>query len=96
MESLQVFVILVIAFGLGGIGKVFTYFLTAQGAGRIIRNISIIDLVIYLILSLILIQFYGIIGVAISRLFMFLLDLGLLLFYYHKTVLNKSVQRKLF
>jgi O-antigen/teichoic acid export membrane protein len=89
-ESLQVFVILVIAFGLGGIGKVFTYYLTAQGAGRIIRNISVIDLTMYLILSLILIHFYGIVGVAVSRLFMFLLDLGLLLFYYHKIIHRKS------
>jgi O-antigen/teichoic acid export membrane protein len=91
LESLQVFVILVIAFGLGGLGKIFTYFLTAKGAGRVIRNISIIDLVVYLILSLILIRFYGIYGVAVSRLLMFLLDLVLLLFYYRKTILHKSV-----
>ncbi|MEJ2050805.1 MAG: polysaccharide biosynthesis C-terminal domain-containing protein, partial [Calditrichota bacterium] len=91
LESLQVFVILVIAFGLGGLGKIFTYFLNAKGAGRVIRNISIIDLVVYLILSLILIRFYGIYGVAVSRLLMFLLDLVLLLFYYRKTILHKSV-----
>jgi O-antigen/teichoic acid export membrane protein len=86
MQSLQVFVILAIAFGIGGISKIFTYFLMAKGAGQIIRNISFVVLVVNLVTSIFLIRIFGILGVAISRLFMFLLDLSLLLFYYRRTI----------
>jgi len=86
MESLQVFVFLAIAFGIGGISKIFTYFLMARGAGKIIKNIAIITLSIDLILNIVLIPKHGILGSAIARLISHFFDLIFLIFYYYKSI----------
>ena len=90
MESLQVFVILAIAFGIGGISKIFTYFLMAKGAGRIIKNVAIITLSINLILNIILIPRYGILGSAIARFTSHFFDLVFLIFFYYKNLSNNT------
>jgi O-antigen/teichoic acid export membrane protein len=91
MESLQVFVILAFAFGVGGISKLFNYFLMAKGAGKTIKNISVIALLISLILNIILLPKFGILGAATARLLTHLSDLILLLFFYYRHLNTKKL-----
>jgi O-antigen/teichoic acid export membrane protein len=82
LESTQVLIPLALAFGISGQSKTFTYFLIVKGEGKMIRNASVILLLISLTINIILIPIYGIIGAAISRIITFLADFFLILRIY--------------
>jgi O-antigen/teichoic acid export membrane protein len=73
---------LALAFGISAQSKTFTFFLMAQGEGKIIRNISIILLLVNLILNAVIIPTWGIMGAAVVRLITFLIDYFLVMIYY--------------
>ncbi|MEJ2635890.1 MAG: polysaccharide biosynthesis C-terminal domain-containing protein [Calditrichia bacterium] len=91
---MTVFPVLAVAFGTGGLGKLYTFYLTAQGAGKAIRNISIMIVICSILLNIILIPTIGILGAAIARLLTYILDFGLLLFFYrqHQKIKTANVQ----
>jgi O-antigen/teichoic acid export membrane protein len=80
--SIPLLLPLAFAFGISGQSKTFTFYLMAQGEGKIIRNISFILLLSNLVLNAIIIPTYGILGAALVRLVTFMLDLVLVVFYY--------------
>ncbi|GAB4337735.1 MAG: oligosaccharide flippase family protein [Calditrichia bacterium] len=84
--SLTVFVILAAAFGLAGMSKLYSFFLTAKGAGREIRNISVAVLILHLGGNLLLIPRNGIIGAAWATFFSYLVDLILCIYYYYRFI----------
>jgi len=84
LQSLNVFSFLAIAFGIAGLSRIFNFFLTAQGAGNAIRNISVSVLLVHLGLNIVLIPRLGIQGAAISILVTYLFDLVISLYYYLK------------
>jgi len=92
IRSLEVFSILAIAFGFNGFSKIYGYYLTAQGEGKVIRNISGFVLVIHLVLNLILIPKFGITGAAATSLVTYIFDLILSVIYYHKHIRNLPVK----
>ncbi len=83
-RSLTVIPLLAIAFGLAGISRLFSYFLTARGQGKAIRNISVVLLVTHLSACLILIPHLGILGAALAILLTYLVDLLLSVYYYRR------------
>ena len=80
--SVSVLLPLAIAFGISAQSKTFTFFLMAQGEGKIIRNISFMLLVINLILNAVIIPYWGIMGAAVVRLITFMIDFIFVLIYY--------------
>ncbi len=74
MESIPVLIPLAIAFGMGGLSKIYTYFLIAKGEGKIIRNISIILIIVNIVFNILLIPLLGITGSAYARIITFILD----------------------
>ena len=82
--SLQVFPILAIAFGVAGLTRLFSYFLTARGEGIAIRNISVMVLAVHLLLNATFIPWLGIRGAAWAAFITYLVDLLLCLYYYRK------------
>ncbi|HFE63853.1 MAG TPA: hypothetical protein ENK14_05480 [Caldithrix sp.] len=80
--SLTVFPVLAVAFGIGSLSKLYSFYLTAQGAGRAIRNISAATLVFHVVLNLLLIPRYGIMGAATTSLCTYIVDLLLSYYYY--------------
>jgi O-antigen/teichoic acid export membrane protein len=86
--SVPLLIPLAIAFGISAQSKTFTYYLIAQGEGKIIRNISFILLVGSLLLNAIFIPVWGIMGAALVRLIIFLIDSILVLIYYYRKQKN--------
>jgi O-antigen/teichoic acid export membrane protein len=84
--SSRVLVPLAVAFGISGQSKTFTFYLIAQGEGKLIRNISIILLLLSLILYISFIPTLGIMGAAYARGIIFLVDLMLILLIYRRFV----------
>ncbi|MFZ0389425.1 MAG: oligosaccharide flippase family protein [Calditrichia bacterium] len=93
-SSLLVFTWLALAFGVAGLTKLYSIFLTAKGAGNYIRIISIWVLAAHLALNFSLIPLWGILGAAVSALATYLLDLLLVIFYYRKYRLRSAVLEK--
>jgi O-antigen/teichoic acid export membrane protein len=83
-ESTKVLIPLALAFGISGQSKTFTYYLIARGEGKMIRNASVILLVISLIINIFLIPLYGIMGAAYARIITFLVDFLLILGIYNR------------
>ena len=75
---------LAIAFGFSAQSKTFTFYLIAQGEGKIIRNISFILLLGSLLLNVIFIPVWGIMGAAYVRLITFLIDFILVFIFYQR------------
>jgi len=84
LTSLTVFPILAIAFGFAGLSKLFSFYLTARGAGREIRNISVSILIVHLSLNFIFIPIWGIIGAAVASLLTYIIDFLLSVYYYQR------------
>jgi len=84
LESTRVLIPLALAFGISGQSKTFTYYLIVKGEGKMIRNASVILLLISLTINMILIPTYGIMGAAVSRIITFLVDFFLILRIYIK------------
>jgi O-antigen/teichoic acid export membrane protein len=82
--SLIVFPYLAVAFGIAGLSKLYSYFLTARGAGAEIRNISIAVLIVHLSLNLALIPRLGTLGAAFSAVVTYIFDLLISIFYYNR------------
>lgn len=84
LTSLTVFPILAIAFGFAGLSKPYSFYLTARGAGREIRNISVSILITHLGLNFIFIPVWGIMGAALASLLTYLTDFLLSVYFYRK------------
>ena len=82
--SVPLLIPLAIAFGVSAQSKTFTFYLIAQGEGKIIRNISFILLLGSLLLNVVFIPVWGIMGAAFVRLITFLIDFVLVLIYYYR------------
>lgn len=83
-EAQTVFVLLVIAFGLGALAIPLTLFFKAKGKGLHVRNITITAQLLYLLLMFVLVPLYGINGAAWAAIIAFTLDLILYLYFYKK------------
>ncbi len=96
VPSLEVFPILAVAFAFAGIGKLYTIYLTAQGNGKAVRNISVSIVTLNLISNFIIIPRFGIMGAAFVRLATYIFDLILLIYYYsrHKRKFDNSIETK--
>ncbi len=83
-EAQTVFVLLVIAFGLGALAIPLTLFFKAKGKGLHVRNITITAQLLYLLLMFVLVPMYGINGAAWAAIVAFTLDLILYFYFYKK------------
>ena len=92
--SLAVIPLLAVAFGLAGISRLFSYFLTARGEGKAIRNISVALLVTHLSACLVLIPRLGILGAALAIFLTYLVDLLLSVHYYRRFRRKQKVAGK--
>ena len=86
MLTIDLLVPLALAFGFSGLSKPYTLYLMAQKQGKVVRNISILIPALQTIISIIIIPFYGILGVAWVACFIYLLDFILYLIFYYRVI----------
>ncbi len=91
LPTVDIMLPLALAFGFSSISKPFALFLMARGAGKTVRNISIIIPTLNIILGLFLIPRYEIIGAAWTLALVYFCDLSLYLLAYRKFVRVQSL-----
>ena len=87
-NSIPLLLPLGIAFSISSQSKTFTFYLIAQGKGKVIRNIAFILFLGSLLLNGIFIPTWGILGAAYVRIIVFLIDLALVYAYYWQSQQN--------
>jgi len=87
-NSIPLLLPLGIAFSISSQSKPFTFYLIAQGKGKVIRNIAFILFLGSLLLNGIFIPTWGILGAAYVRIIVFLIDLALVYAYYWQSQQN--------
>ena len=86
LPTVAIMLPLALAFGFSSICKPFTMFLIARGAGKTVRNISILIPTLNIILCIFIIPRYEILGAAWVTVGVYFFDLLLYLFAYNKFV----------
>jgi O-antigen/teichoic acid export membrane protein len=84
LPTVDIMLPLALAFGFSSISKPFTLFLMARGAGKTVRNISMIIPTLNIILGLLIIPRYEIMGAAWTLVMVYFFDLFLFWLAYRK------------
>jgi O-antigen/teichoic acid export membrane protein len=90
LPTVAVMLPLALAFGCSSISKPFALFLMARGAGKTVRNISIVIPTLNIILGLLIIPRYEIMGAAWTLVVVYFCDLILFWLAYRKTAGARS------
>jgi O-antigen/teichoic acid export membrane protein len=84
LPTVDIMLPLALAFGFSSISKPFALFLMARGAGKAVRNISMIIPTLNIILGLLIIPRYEIMGAAWTLVVVYFCDLFLFWLAYRK------------
>jgi O-antigen/teichoic acid export membrane protein len=91
LPTVAIMLPLALAFGFSSISKPFALFLMARGAGKTVRNISMIIPTLNIILGLLIIPRYEIMGAAWTLVLVYFCDLSLFWLAYRQKVKVQSV-----